>query len=186
MPRKTWNWRGNLRLSEHSRRRNRDLISPIRWLIQERPETFKELTEEPWFADGVNGEEVAFVFTMRNIIVILLVLQRRFLIFGQFLAGNRFAEGKSTKLSSALAGRYEEVLKVPFWQSVVVILVTTPIWSILGSFSHHYQPASCRSGKHLGSAKDSLPTGRGYPGDHSGRRPKDRRANGSPVSCLAS
>ena len=123
-------------LSEHSRRRNRDLISPIRWLIQERPETFKELTEEPWFADGVNGEEVAFVVTMRNIIVILLV--------------------------------------------------TTPIWSILGSFSHHYQPASCRSGKHLGSAKDSLPTGRGYPGDHSGRRPKDRRANGSPVSCLAS
>ena len=42
--------------------------------------------------------------------------------FGQFLAGNRFAEGKTTKLSSALAGRHEEVLKVPFWRTVVVIL----------------------------------------------------------------
>ena len=31
-------------------------------------------------------------------------------------------EGKATKLSSALAGRYEEVLKVPFWRTVVVIL----------------------------------------------------------------
>ena len=31
--------------------------------------------------------------------------------FGQFLAGNRFAEGKATKLSSAWAGRHEEVLK---------------------------------------------------------------------------
>ena len=38
------------------------------------------------------------------------------------MAGNRFAEGKATKLSSALAGRHEEVLKVPFWRTVVVIL----------------------------------------------------------------
>ena len=34
--------------------------------------------------------------------------------FGQFLAGNRFAKGNATKLSSAWAGRHEEVLKVPF------------------------------------------------------------------------
>ena len=33
---------------------------------------------------------------------------------GQLLAGNRFAEGKSTKLSSAWAGRHEEVLKAHF------------------------------------------------------------------------
>ena len=55
-----------------------------------------------------------------------LVLQRRFLhlvTFGQFLAGNRFAEGKTTKLSSAWAGRHEEVLKGPFLRTVVVILV---------------------------------------------------------------
>ena len=54
-----------------------------------------------------------------------LVLQRRFLhlvTFGQFLAGNRFAEGKTTKLSSAWAGRHEEVLKGPFLRTVVVIL----------------------------------------------------------------
>ena len=55
----------------------------------------------------------------------VLVLQRRFLhlvTFGQFLAGNRFAEGKTTKLSSAWAGRHEEVLKGPFLRTVVVIL----------------------------------------------------------------
>ena len=41
---------------------------------------------------------------------------------GQFLAGNRFAEGKATKLSSAWTGRHEEVLKVHFLRTVVVIL----------------------------------------------------------------
>ena len=34
--------------------------------------------------------------------------------FGQALAGNRFAEGKATNLSSTWAGRHEEVLKVLF------------------------------------------------------------------------
>ena len=43
--------------------------------------------------------------------------------FGQALAGNRFAEGMATKLSSAWAGSHEEVFKVPFLRSVVVILV---------------------------------------------------------------
>ena len=33
---------------------------------------------------------------------------------GQLLAGNRFAEGKATKLSNAWATRHEEALKVPF------------------------------------------------------------------------
>ena len=33
---------------------------------------------------------------------------------GQLLAGNRFAERKATKLSSAWAGRHEEVLKAHF------------------------------------------------------------------------
>ena len=42
--------------------------------------------------------------------------------FGQFLAGNRFAETKDTKLSSAWAGRHGEVPKAPFLRSVVVIL----------------------------------------------------------------
>ena len=42
--------------------------------------------------------------------------------FGQFLAGNRFAKTKNTKLSSAWAGRHGEVLKAPFLRSVVVIL----------------------------------------------------------------
>ncbi len=42
--------------------------------------------------------------------------------FGQFLAGNRFAKGKAARLSRAWAGRHEEVLKVPFLRSVVVIL----------------------------------------------------------------
>ena len=51
-----------------------------------------------------------------------LVLQRRFLNLVSFWPENRFAEGKATKLSSALAGRHEEVLKVPFWRTVVVIL----------------------------------------------------------------
>ena len=41
---------------------------------------------------------------------------------GSVLAGNRFVEGKATKLSSAWAGSHEEVLKVPFLRSVVVIL----------------------------------------------------------------
>ena len=58
-----------------------------------------------------------------------LVLQRRFLNLVGFLAGNRFAEGKATKLSSAWAGRYEEVLKVPIILTVVVILV----WCIRSS-----------------------------------------------------
>ena len=43
--------------------------------------------------------------------------------FGQLLAGNRFAEGKATKLSRVWASRHEEVLKVPFLRTVVVILV---------------------------------------------------------------
>ena len=46
--------------------------------------------------------------------------------FGQFLTGNRFAEGKGTKVSSMWAGRYEEVLKVLFLRSVVVILGAAP------------------------------------------------------------
>ena len=46
--------------------------------------------------------------------------------FGQFLAGNRFAKGKAARLSRAWAGRHEEVLKVPFLRSVVVILEVWP------------------------------------------------------------
>ena len=46
---------------------------------------------------------------------------------GQFLAGNRFAEGKATKLSSAWTGRHEEVLKVHFLRTVVVILAAQKI-----------------------------------------------------------
>ena len=42
---------------------------------------------------------------------------------GQFLAGNRFAEGTATKLSSAWTGRHGEVLKVHFLRTVVVILL---------------------------------------------------------------
>ncbi len=38
------------------------------------------------------------------------------------MAGNRFTEGKATKLSIAWADRHEEVLKVPFLRTVVVIL----------------------------------------------------------------
>ena len=41
---------------------------------------------------------------------------------GQFLAGNRFAEGKATKLSSAWTGRHEEVLKVHFLRTVIILL----------------------------------------------------------------
>ena len=41
---------------------------------------------------------------------------------GQFLARNRFAEGKATKLSSAWTGRHGEVLEVHFLRTVVVIL----------------------------------------------------------------
>ena len=68
-----------------------------------------------------------------------LVLQRRFLhlvTFGQFLAGNRFAEGKTTKLSSAWAGRHEEVLKGPFLRTVVVIL------AVLDGVRHTEFPAT--------------------------------------------
>ena len=54
--------------------------------------------------------------------VLLLVLQRRFPQFGQFLAGNRLAKGKATKQSSAWTGRHKEVLKAPLLQCVVVIL----------------------------------------------------------------
>ena len=39
------------------------------------------------------------------------------------MAGNRLTEGKATKLSIAWAGRHEEVLKVLFFRTVVVILV---------------------------------------------------------------
>ena len=46
--------------------------------------------------------------------------------FSQFMAGNRFTEGKSTKLSIACVGRHEEVLKVPFFRTVVVILEAWP------------------------------------------------------------
>ena len=42
--------------------------------------------------------------------------------FSQFMAGNRLTEGKATKLSIAWAGRHEEVLKVLFFRTVVVIL----------------------------------------------------------------
>ena len=45
---------------------------------------------------------------------------------GQFLAGNHFAEGKATKLSSPWADRHQEVLKVPFFRNVVVILAARP------------------------------------------------------------
>ena len=43
-----------------------------------------------------------------------------------FWPENRFAEGKTTKLSSAWAGRHEEVLKGPFLRTVVVILEVWP------------------------------------------------------------
>ena len=46
--------------------------------------------------------------------------------FGQFLGGSCFAEGKATKLSSMWSGRHEEVLKVPFLRTVVVILEIWP------------------------------------------------------------
>ena len=49
------------------------------------------------------------------------------------MAGNRFAEGKATKLSSAWTGRHEEVLKVHFLRTVVVILTASPINRILYS-----------------------------------------------------
>ena len=56
--------------------------------------------------------------------------------FGQFLTGNRFAEGKTTKASSMWAGRYEEVLKVLFLRSVVVILAglcAPALWTAIGT-----------------------------------------------------
>ena len=46
--------------------------------------------------------------------------------FSQFMAGNRLTEGKATKLSIAWAGRHEEVLKVLFFRTVVVILESWP------------------------------------------------------------
>ena len=51
--------------------------------------------------------------------------------FGQFLAWNRFAEGKAAaKLSSAWAGVHKEVLKVPSLRTVIVILAEAPpVWA---------------------------------------------------------
>ena len=46
--------------------------------------------------------------------------------FSQFMAGNRLTEGKTTKLSITWAGRHEEVLKVLFFRTVVVILEVWP------------------------------------------------------------
>ena len=47
---------------------------------------------------------------------------------GQFLAGNRFAKGKAAKLSRAWAGRLEEVLRVLFLRTVVVIPGPCGLW----------------------------------------------------------
>ena len=66
--------------------------------------------------------------------------------FGQLLAGNRFAEGKATKLSRVWASRHEEVLKVPFLRTVVVVL---------GSSATPPSASSSASGTSTGSTADT-------------------------------
>ena len=67
--------------------------------------------------------------------------------FGQFLARNRFAETKVTKLSSAWAGRHGEVLKAPFLRSVVVILGRRMIVSLRSALTSRQTRSKndCRS-----------------------------------------
>ena len=60
---------------------------------------------------------------MRSFSVMLPAITTTHSQSGQFLAGNRFAEGKAKKLSSPWADRHQEVLKAPFFRNVVVIQV---------------------------------------------------------------
>ena len=57
---------GDLLVARFSKR-NRDLVSALRFLVQESPEAFEELTRQPWYSDGINAEEAAFLITTRDI-----------------------------------------------------------------------------------------------------------------------
>ena len=81
----------------------------------------------PRQADALTSDALARVREVLRVPSITTTLLR----FGQFLAGNRFAKGKAARLSRAWAGRYEEVLKVPFLRSVVVILAACPRNNVL-------------------------------------------------------
>ena len=48
--------------------RDRHLLSALRTLIQESPEAFEQLSNRPWFADGLDDEEAAFLVTTRDIL----------------------------------------------------------------------------------------------------------------------
>ena len=48
--------------------RDRHLLSALRALIQESPEAFEQLSNRPWFADGLDDEEAAFLVTTRDIL----------------------------------------------------------------------------------------------------------------------
>ena len=55
-------------LSHETRIRDTNLLGFLRYLIQEHPEEFIQLRNSPWFSDGLNDEEAAFIITMRDIL----------------------------------------------------------------------------------------------------------------------
>lgn len=64
------NLAGNLLdlLSHETRIRDVKLLGNLRNVIQEHPEESRRLRSSPWFIDGLNDEEAAFIVTMRDIL----------------------------------------------------------------------------------------------------------------------
>ena len=54
-------------LSDGLRWRTRHMMSNLRAMVQERRDGFQQLSSQPWFQDGLNAEEAAFLATTRDI-----------------------------------------------------------------------------------------------------------------------
>lgn len=54
-------------LSEGLKWRTRDMLSNLRAMIQENRDAYQQLNSQPWFQDGLNPEEAAFLATTRDI-----------------------------------------------------------------------------------------------------------------------
>ena len=118
-----------------------DLILNLSFLMQEKQYEFQQLTSQPWYMDGLNDEEAAFIATVRDILDnsqsdYTEMLQSRFVQSGTInlpLAGDvniwviqkaPFPEGEDlvSEIGESMK-LIEELMSVPFPTTDVVVLV---------------------------------------------------------------
>lgn len=118
-----------------------DLILNLSFLMEEKQYEFQQLSSQPWYMDGLNDEEAAFIATVRDIVDnsrsdYEKMLQTRFVQSGTVtlpLAGDvniwviqkdPFPEGEDlvSEISEAVK-LMEELMSVPFPTTDVVMLV---------------------------------------------------------------